>query len=112
MFFRTHIFLHLPEEAICGDKALKARAPYGGCAARPGGLCAVALGCTWLRPPAGTAFCFLASYSRRGVLVGVILELELNLGACLFESAASGLPPEGLRKKSFLEILDFFLLMF
>ena len=56
LFFPTHIFLQLPEEAICGDKALKARTPFGGCAARPGGLCAVALGCTWLRPPAGTAF--------------------------------------------------------
>ena len=63
VFFPTHIFLQLPEEAICGDTALKARAPFGECAARPGGLCAVALGCTWLVPPAGTAFGFLASFS-------------------------------------------------
>ena len=54
VFFPTHIFLQLPEEAICGDKALKAHALLGVCAARPGGLCA--LGCTWFRPPAGTVF--------------------------------------------------------
>ena len=41
---------------FCGDKALKAHAPVGVCVAHPGGLSVVALGYTWFRPLASTAF--------------------------------------------------------
>ena len=55
-FLNTSFPCNCTRKPFCGDKALKARAPFGECVARPGGLCAVALGCTWFRPPAGTAF--------------------------------------------------------
>ena len=53
---------------FCGDKALKAHAPVGVCAARSSGLCVVALGFTWLRPPAGTAFSFSGFFFFFGLL--------------------------------------------
>ena len=58
-FFLLYTSLLATSEKASGVKALKAHAPFGVCAARPGGLCAVTLGCTWLRPPAGAAGFFL-----------------------------------------------------
>ena len=53
---------------VCGDKALKAHTPGGVCVAHPGGLSVVALGYTWLRPLASTAFSFSGFFSFFGSL--------------------------------------------
>ena len=53
---------------FCGDKALKAHAPVGVCAAHSRGFCVSALGCTWLRPLASTAFSFSGFFSFFGSL--------------------------------------------
>ena len=53
---------------FCGDKALKAPAPVGVCVAHPGGLSVVALGYTWFRPLASTAFSFSGFFSFFGSL--------------------------------------------
>ena len=53
---------------FCGDKALKAHAPVGVCVAHPGGLSVVALGYTWFRPLASTAFSFSGFFSFFGSL--------------------------------------------
>ena len=64
VFSVTHHFLQPPGKPVCGEKALEAHTPFVVCAARPGGLYAAAFGCTWLRPPAGTAFWLFSFFSE------------------------------------------------
>ena len=87
----THIFfLQLPEEAICGDKALKAHALLGVCAARPGGLCAVdsaALGSGLLQAPFFGFLAFFFTVVTQNVRRALAQSVALSATLCKFAHA-------------------------
>ena len=80
----------LPEEAICGDKALKAHALLGVCAARPGGLCAVdsaALGSGLMQAPFFGFLAFFFTVVTQNVRQALAQSVALSATLCKFAHA-------------------------